>query len=112
MKRRTASWLGAAACAVAASLTIPFFNDTAVRTLVPFIFLAVIVFVAIRFGNIAGMLGTLAAALIFSIFLFKPIPSPFVENPAARNHLIWMVLIGIVSDLLGAYSSPGPQKRS
>ena len=104
--------MGAGACAIAASLATPFFNDTSVRTLVPFIFLAVIVFIAIRFGSIAGMLGTIAAALIFSIFLFKPIPSPFVEDPAARSHLIWMVLIGVIlSDLLGAYTVAGTHRK-
>jgi K+-sensing histidine kinase KdpD len=51
------------------------------------------------------MFGTLTAALIFAIFLFEPRFSLTIEDAAARNHLIWMGVIGLViSDLLGAYA--------
>jgi K+-sensing histidine kinase KdpD len=50
----------------------------------------------------AGVLGTIAIALIFATFLFEPRFNLTVADMAARSHLIWMVLIGmIVSGLLG-----------
>jgi K+-sensing histidine kinase KdpD len=88
------------------------FNDSSFARLLPLLFLGVIVFVAIRFGSVAGILGTLAAGLIFAIFLFQPTPSPFVEDPISRNHLVWMLLIGVVvSELLRTYSVPGSHKK-
>ena len=88
------------------------FSHGPFKTLLPFLFLAVIVVVASRFGNVAGILGTLASALVFSTFLFQPTLSPFVENAVARDHLIWMLLIGVIlSDLLGAYAIPSTRNR-
>ena len=47
----------------------------------------------------------IAGALVFAVFLFEPRFSIMINDAGARNHLIWMVLIGVVvSDLLGAYS--------
>jgi K+-sensing histidine kinase KdpD len=112
VSRRTASAIGALICVIVAALTVPVFGDVSFKRLVPFLFLLVITTVAIRFGNLAGILGTLSAALIFSIFLFRPVLSFAVEDPAARGNLIWMLLSGIIiSDLLGAYKTRGVKKR-
>ena len=112
MSRRTASAIGVSICVVVAALTVPVFADVSFRRLVPFLFLVVITTVAIRFGNLAGILGTLSAGLVFAIFLFRPLLSFAVEDPAARSHLIWMLLSGIIiSDLLGAYAIPGVKRR-
>jgi K+-sensing histidine kinase KdpD len=82
------------------------------KTFLPFFFLGVIILIAIRFGNRAGIVGTLAAALVFATFLFEPTLSPLVEDTAARDHLIWMLLIGIIlSDLLGAYTIPAAKNN-
>jgi integral membrane sensor domain MASE1 len=78
----------------------------------PFITLAVIVFVASRFGAVAGVLGTIAAAIVFAGFLFAPKLSLRVDDSAQRSNLIWMVIAGIaLSDLLGPRIS-GPKSKT
>ena len=105
MSRLQSAFTGAGCCAVAAAGLSPVISQTHFTSFTPLIFLSVIFLVAARFGNFAGMIGTLAAALIFEIFLFEPRFSLLVDDPGARSHLIWMVVLGlIVSDLLGAYS--------
>lgn len=111
--RQTASWIGFGACTIAAAALIPLFHESSSGRIVPLLFLAVIFVISTRFGRMAGFLGTLAAALIFATFLFSPVPSPIVEDIGARNHLIWMILIGVIaSDLLGAYVVPRNRKKS
>ena len=68
----------------------------------PFLFLAMVIFVAVHFGTLAGVVGTIAAALIFAGFLFEPRMSLAVRDSAAKSNLIWMIIAGIAaSDLLG-----------
>jgi len=62
----------AALCTAAAACLTPLFHASSFRPFLPLLFLGVIVLVAIRFGRLAGMLGTVAAALIFAEFLFEP----------------------------------------
>lgn len=108
MKRRTASWVGAGACTLAAAIATPLFSESSFQRLLPFLFLVVIALIAIRFGNIAGVVGTFAAAVIFATFLFRPTPSLLVEDSISRSNLIWMLLIGVViSDLLEPMASQG-----
>jgi K+-sensing histidine kinase KdpD len=72
------------------------------KSFLPFVFLAIIVLVAKRFGSWPGILGTLAAAGVFAVFLFEPVFSLRVSDTAQRGNLIWMVIIGIVvSEILG-----------
>ena len=97
--------LGAGCCAIAAAGLTPVISQTPFTSFAPLVFLVVIFLVAARFGNFAGMFGTLTAALVFAIFLFEPRFSLMINDPASRNHLIWMIVIGIViSDLLGAFA--------
>jgi K+-sensing histidine kinase KdpD len=77
-------------------------SRTSLRAVIPLLFLLVILYVALRFGNVAGMIGTVCAALVFEIFLFKPTLSLAIHNSVARNHLISMVILGVcASELLG-----------
>jgi Domain of unknown function (DUF4118) len=104
--RRLLRWfrscLGAASCAVAAVGFIPLFSGTSHSSVVPFLFLVVILCVALRFGDIAGVIGTLSGALVFELFLFAPKLSFAIANSTERNHLISMVILGIcASELLG-----------
>jgi K+-sensing histidine kinase KdpD len=94
--------VGAALCSVlAAGLTLTFYGSS-FKTVLPVLFLAPILSVVLRFGSTAGVLGTIAAALIFASFLFEPRLSLAVHDLAARSNLIWMVLLGlIISELLG-----------
>jgi uncharacterized protein DUF4118 len=94
--------IGAAACAVAAAALVAIFWASSLRSLVPLFFLLVISFVALRFGQFAGVVGTICAALLFASVLFEPRPSLAMSNPAERNHLISMIVIGIcAAEFLG-----------
>ena len=105
MSRGHSISVGAGCCAVAAAGLSPIMSQTSFASFAPLIFLVVIFLVAARFGNYAGMIGTIVAALIFELFLFEPRFSLMIDDPASRNHLIWMIVIGLViSDLLGAYA--------
>jgi hypothetical protein len=101
------SSLGAASCTAVAGCLIPIFAGNAYRASVPLLFLVVILYIAVRFGHIAGIVGTVCAALAFEIFLFEPTLSFAIESPTARNHLISMVILGIcASELLGRRKAP------
>lgn len=101
------SSLGAASCTALAGCLIPLFAGNDYRAIVPLFFLLVILYVALRFGHVAGIIGTICAALVFEIFLFEPTLSLAIENPSARNHLISMVILGIcASEILGRRKIP------
>ena len=101
------SSLGAASCTAVAGFLIPVFAGNTYRAIVPLFFLLVILYVALRFGHIAGIIGTLCAALVFELFLFEPTLSLAIENSSARNHLISMVILGVcASELLGRRKPP------
>jgi len=112
MSRWVSASIGAGCCTVAAAGLTPVFSQTSFSSAAPLIFLLIIVLIAVRFGNFAGVLGTIAGALIFAIFLFEPRFSLLISDTSSRNHLIWMVIIGIIlSDLLGAYSTRGTKNK-
>lgn len=105
------SSLGAASCTAVAGCLIPLFARNTYQTIVPLFFLLVILYVAVRFGHIAGIIGTICAALVFEIFLFAPRLSLAIESRSARNHLISMVILGIcASELLGRRKAPAVYK--
>ena len=88
--------LGTALCvAIALGLTISFRNSS-VKTMLPILFLVVIVAVTMRFGTFAGRLGTVCCTFIFATLLFQPLKSVAVQSLDERGSLIWMLIIGIV----------------
>lgn len=107
MTRWVYSSVGALACAMLALLLIAVSERANLNeTVLPLLFVVVVVPIAIRFGNLAGTFGTLLAALIFAVFL-QPRWSLAISDPVSMRHLIEMLVIGIiVSDLFGAYSLP------
>ena len=112
MSRVQSVSVGAGCCAVAAAGLSPVMSQTPFASFAPLVFLVVIFLVAARFGNYAGMIGTILAALIFELFLFEPRFSLIINDAASRSHLIWMIVIGIViSDLLGAFAVPQKTNR-
>jgi hypothetical protein len=99
---RVSSRAGGLSCAVAAALATLLFYESSYKTALPFAFLAIIVWTAILFGRLAGVLGTVIASLVFASVLFEPRPSLAVDDPVARAHLAWMAAVGVVlSDLIG-----------
>ena len=95
--------LGTICCTIVAAGLIPLFNASSTKSFLPISFLLIIVLVALWFGRAAGVFGTLAAAFLFAYYLFEP-AGLAVGDPVARDHLIWMLVLGIViSDLLARF---------
>jgi len=108
VKRFIGASLGVVTCTIASASLIPLFRTSSFRTFLPLVFLGIILLVAVRFGNIAGILGTVVAALIFAGFLFEPRLSLAVRDSAAKSNLIWMLIGGIcMSELVGYHSPSG-----
>lgn len=103
MKQWGSCSLGTICCSVVAACLIPLFSASSIKSFLPIPFLLIIALVALGFGRAAGVLGTVAAALLFAGFLFEP-SGLAVGDPVAKRHLIWMLIIGIVfSDLLARF---------
>ena len=66
---------GIGICTVTASALCIFLAKSSVKSSIPLYFLIVVTIVALRFGSLAGMLGTVFAAAIFALLLFKPLGS-------------------------------------
>jgi hypothetical protein len=96
------SSIGAVACNLAAVSLVAIFWTSPDRSLVPLIFLFVISYIALRFGHIAALIGTIGAAFLFASVLFEPRPSLAMSNPIQRDLLYSMVIVGIcASEILG-----------
>lgn len=77
------------------------------RTIVPLLFSAVLLIIALVFGARAGIIGTLVAAAVFAAFLFDPLWRFHVADSSARVNLGWMLLIGMGFSFLFAPPSSG-----
>jgi len=86
-----------AVCAIAVSLI---FSRTQWKLAAPFLFAAVLVLLASRFGAMVSVVGSLLAAMIFSFLLFSPIRSLHVANETERASLAWMILLSISASYL------------
>jgi integral membrane sensor domain MASE1 len=106
--------LGAGLCLAAAGFLTLVFRGSPLKGFLPFLFLGIIVFVAVRFGSASGILGTIGAAIVFAEFLFEPAFGLRVSDSVQRDNLVWMVIIGIAaSEILGVQPrSPKPIKGS
>jgi len=76
------------------------FSHSQFRLLVPLGFVAVLIALASRFGSIVSIVGAVLSAMAFAYFLFPPLFSLRVEDPAARENLAWMVLSAIALSYL------------
>lgn len=108
--RRVDFLIGGVACAVAALGASFLAAGHPWEVSVPLVFSAVVLLTAMRFGARAGMIGTLLAAVIFALFLFKPLGRLQVASEPARANLLWMLLIGIVFSFLFAPPSSGVRR--
>lgn len=102
IRNRTDFLAGGAICAITALGACRLAAGHPWKVWVPLFFTAVLLLTALRFGISAGVLGTLAATLIFAEFLFRPAGSLPVAGPLARSNLGWMLLIGIALSFLFA----------
>jgi K+-sensing histidine kinase KdpD len=88
--------LGAGVCVVLSlGLTFSFLHSS-VKSILPIVFLVVVVAVTMRFGTFAGRLGTVCCTLIFATLLFPPLNSLAVHRSDERSSLIWMLIVGLV----------------
>ena len=102
---------GVALCGAAATLLAVSLRTTSLRVAVIFPFLLVVIFVAIRFGAVAGMVGTSVAAIVFSCFMLPPLGSFSIEDQDARQRLIWFVIAGISIGYLFAPVPPDKREK-
>ncbi len=104
------SVVGLLFCSGLAALGTALFSSKSWRSFIPLAFILVIILAAVLFGRAAGIFGSLAAALIFAIFLFKPIGSWTVAENAARVNIGWMLLAGIALSYFAARSHEKPRR--
>jgi len=77
---------------IAALVTARAFCHSPLRVVVPLGFVAVLIALASRFGSLVSVVGAVLSVMVFAYFLFPPLFSLRVEDPAARENLSWMVL--------------------
>jgi K+-sensing histidine kinase KdpD len=94
--------VGTALCAALAALSVLLFSGNAHKSWLPILFISVLLVASLRFGALSGVIGGIAAALIFAAFLFSPLGTIRVEAEEARNNLGWMLLVGIPASYFAA----------
>jgi K+-sensing histidine kinase KdpD len=94
------STLGIAVSALCAIAVALIFSRTHWKMAAPFLFAAVLVLLAGRFGAMVSVVGSLLGALIFATLLFSPIHSLHVENESERATLAWMILLSVSASYL------------
>lgn len=100
------STLGIAVSAVCAIAVALVFSRTPWKLAAPFLFSALLVLLASRFGALVSVVGSLLAAMIFAQMLFSPLHSLRVENDAERATLAWMILLSVSASYLLFPSRP------
>jgi len=103
--------IGASLCAVAAFAVSELSMGHSWQTWAPLAFVAILLLTAALFGALAGILGTIVAAVIFATLLFKPVGSIHVSSEVARGNLAWMLLAGISYAFLFAPTSSGLRRH-
>ncbi len=94
------STLGIAVSAVSAVAVALVFSRTPWKLAAPFLFAALLVLLASRFGAMVSVVGSMLAALIFAEMLFSPVHSLHVTNDAERATLAWMILLSVSASYL------------
>src|SRR5512141_3269300 len=112
LKTNVTSFIGVVLCAWAAAMACFFFHDRGLKYAVPVLFLLVVPMVAIRCGALAGILGSIVAALIFAVFLYQPLGSVYIVSKDARMNLSWLILGGLVFSYLLGPSSGGRARHN
>jgi K+-sensing histidine kinase KdpD len=89
------SCLGIVISAVCAVAIAKMFAHTQWKLVAPFLFAAVLVMLATRFGAAISVAGSTLAAMIFALLLFSPLHSLHVEDATERASLAWMILLSV-----------------
>jgi len=80
------------------------------KVFLPLWFVTVLVALAVRYGIMVGVVGSLLSAAIFASTLFSPLGSLWISDLTARQNLAWMVLAGVVLSYLFAPSDSAHRK--
>ncbi|HEY0564941.1 MAG TPA: hypothetical protein VGC88_05120 [Terriglobales bacterium] len=87
--------IGTTLAACLAIFATVFGYGTHARFVLPVTFVVLAVLIARFFGTMAGVLGTIVAAVVFAMYLFPPVPSIHVATQQGRDSLNWLLLGGI-----------------
>lgn len=87
-------------CGIAAWSVSQFGWDPSDRVIVPFAFLALVLFLGFRYGRAVGILGSMISAAVFAFALYQPVGSFAVSDDAARSALAWALLAGVSASFL------------
>jgi len=94
------STLGIAISALCAVTLALVFARTEWKFVAPFLFAAILVLLASRFGPIISVVGSVLASIIFPLLLFSPLHSLRVANDTERATLAWMILLSVSASYL------------
>ena len=92
--------LGLGLAVLIAVIVAQFFAGKPEGIFVPLGFVIVLFVLALRYGTVVAVTGSLLAALIFAHVLFSPVGNWQIESQAARQNIAWMILGSIVLSYL------------
>jgi K+-sensing histidine kinase KdpD len=93
--------LGTLLCVVLAVVVAIMGQGKPGKAALPMWFLAAVMVIIFRFGSLAGILGTIFSGIIFATFLFEPLGRLAVHDEVQKDHLMWMVLLGLALSIFG-----------
>lgn len=100
-------WAGIGICVGAAALLCILLSDSAdSRFVAPALALQAVILAALNFGRISALVGSIAASLIFTFFLFPPVGSVLIRD---RLEMAMLLLFQVASIVIAAIS---PRLRS
>ena len=94
------TFLGIVVSALCAVAVASAFSGSQWTLAAPFLFAAVLVLLASRFGAAISVAGSMLAAVIFARRLFSPLHSLQIHNEAQRATLAWMILLSVSASYL------------
>jgi hypothetical protein len=103
--------IGGLMCALAAFAVSALAAGHSWQVWIPLCFSAVLLLTALIFGTPAGLLGSVLAALVFTLFLFSPTGKISIADQTARTNLGWMMLTGVAFSFLFGPPSSGLPNR-
>jgi K+-sensing histidine kinase KdpD len=103
--------LGAILCGALAVVVTILGQSKPGKAALPIWFLAAIMLTIFRFGSLAGILGTIGSAITFALYLFEPIGRLAVHDQGQKDHLMWMLLIGLALSIFAPRRASNPAKE-
>jgi K+-sensing histidine kinase KdpD len=103
--------LGAILCGTLAVVVTVLGQNKPGKAALPIWFLAAIMLTIFRFGSMAGILGTIFSAITFALYLFEPLGRLAVHDATQKDHLMWMLLVGLALSIFGRPPDSKPAKE-